>query len=45
MPLVKKEWVAVHAVVLEECLWEVVEELRNIGAQGILVLSIEKMIV
>lgn len=44
VPLVDDDWVAVHAVVAEETFWEVVEKLRSIGAEGILVSPIEKMI-
>ena len=42
-PLMDKGWVSVQSVVSEDRFWSVFEELRSIGAQGILVLNIEKM--
>jgi len=43
--LVEPGWSAVHAVVKEDAFWEVIGNLRAVGAEGITVLPIEKMIV
>ncbi|MCR5732398.1 MAG: ATP phosphoribosyltransferase [Sphaerochaetaceae bacterium] len=42
-PLMDKSWVSVQSVVSEDRFWSVFESLRAIGAEGILVLNIEKM--
>lgn len=42
-PLVDKSWVSVQSVVAEDDFWRVFENLRKIGAEGILVMNIEKM--
>lgn len=42
-PLMDKDWVSVQSVVAEDRFWSVFESLRALGAQGILVLDIEKM--
>ncbi|MCX7606983.1 MAG: ATP phosphoribosyltransferase [Bacteroidia bacterium] len=44
MPLVEKGWISVHTVVEEDRFWEVAQRLQGLGAQGILVLDIEKLI-
>lgn len=44
LPLVEKGWSSVHSVVEEDAFWEVIEKLKGAGAQGILVVPIEKMI-
>lgn len=44
MPLQEKGWVSVHSVVNENEFWEVIGKLRNAGAEGILIIPIEKMI-
>lgn len=44
MPLAETGWSSIHSVVGENDFWEVVERLKNAGAEGILVLSIEQMI-
>ncbi len=45
MPLAEKGWSSLHSVVNENEFWEVIEKLKENGAQGILVIPIEKMIV
>ncbi|RMF57673.1 MAG: ATP phosphoribosyltransferase [Calditrichaeota bacterium] len=45
MPLALPGWSSVHSVVEEDDFWEVIEGLRAEGAQGILVVPIEKMII
>jgi ATP phosphoribosyltransferase len=44
-PLTKKGWFSLQTVVKEDMFWETIEKLKQIGASGIIVLPIEKMIV
>lgn len=44
MPLATEGWSSVHTVIDQKCFWEIIGKLKALGAQGILVLSIEKMI-
>lgn len=44
MPLAQEGWNSVHTVIDEKCFWEIISKLKELGAQGILVLPIEKMI-
>jgi ATP phosphoribosyltransferase len=44
VPLAEPGWVAVHTVVPEDIFWEVMEQLKDAGAGGILVVPIEKML-
>lgn len=44
MPLAIEGWSSVHSVIKEDDFWEIIENLRTAGAQGILVVPIEKMI-
>lgn len=44
MPLADKDWCSVHTVLEEKRFWEIIGQLKSAGAQGILVLPIEKMI-
>lgn len=44
LPLAEPGWSSVHSVVQEDVFWDLIEELRDAGAQGILVVPIEKMI-
>lgn len=43
LPLADENWVSVHTVIEEHTFWEVIEQLKDNGAEGILVSSIEKM--
>ena len=45
MPLAEKGWSSVHSVLSENEFWTVIDRLKELGAQGILVIPIEKMIV
>ena len=45
MPLAQEGWCSVHTVLDEKCFWEIIGKLKALGAQGILVLPIEKMII
>lgn len=44
MPLANKGWHSVHTVLSEKMLWEIIGKLKSAGAEGILALNIEKMI-
>ena len=44
LPLAINGWSSIHSVVREDRFWGVIDELKNAGAQGILVVPIEKMI-
>lgn len=44
LPLAEKGWSSVHSVVEENQFWDIIEKLKANGAQGILVVPIEKMI-
>lgn len=45
LPLAQSGWSSVHSVVDENDFWGIIEQLKAAGAQGILVVPIEKMIV
>lgn len=45
LPLAQEGWSSVHSVIEEDQFWEIIENLRDAGAQGILVVPIEKMVV
>jgi len=45
MPLAEEGWSSVHSVLSEKEFWGVIDQLRDLGAQGILVIPIEKMII
>ena len=44
MPLAQKGWSSLHTVISQERFWEVIDELKNKGAEGILICPIEKMV-
>lgn len=44
IPLADDEWCSIHTVLDEKCFWEIIGKLKELGAQGILVTPIEKMI-
>ncbi len=45
LPLAEEGWSSVHSVLNEDAFWDIIEQLKAAGAQGILVVPIEKMIV
>ncbi len=45
LPLAEAGWSSVHSVLSENEFWEIIEKLKEAGAQGILVVPIEKMII
>jgi len=44
VPLAMEGWSSLHSVINEDKFWEIIDQLKNAGAQGILVVPIEKMI-
>ena len=44
LPLAEKGWSSIHTVIKEDTFWDIIEQLKALGAEGILVLEIEKMI-
>jgi len=45
LPLAEAGWSSVHSVLSENDFWEIIERLKEAGAQGILVVPIEKMVI
>jgi len=45
LPLALTGWSSVHTVVKEDEFWDVIDKLKEVGAQGILIVPIEKMVV
>ena len=45
LPLAQPGWSSIHSVLSEDLFWENIEELRAAGAEGILVVPIEKMVI
>lgn len=45
LPLAEPGWSSVHSVISENQFWDIIEQLKAAGAQGILVVPIEKMII
>ncbi|WP_432410466.1 ATP phosphoribosyltransferase [Rasiella sp. SM2506] len=44
LPLAEEGWSSIHSVVNQEKFWEVIDQLKEAGAEGILVCPIEKMV-
>ena len=44
LPLAEEGWSSVHTVINKDTFWEVIDELKKAGAEGILVCPIEKMV-
>jgi ATP phosphoribosyltransferase len=45
LPLAQSGWSSVHSVLSEDEFWDRIEKLKAAGAEGILVVPIEKMII
>jgi ATP phosphoribosyltransferase len=45
LPLARTGWSSLHSVISEDQFWDIIDELKNAGAEGILVVPIEKMII
>ena len=44
LPLAEEGWSSIHSVVKEDEFWDIIDKLKSFGAQGILVIPIEKMV-
>lgn len=44
LPLADENWCSVHTVIEEKYFWEIIGKLKSAGAEGLLVLNIEKMV-
>lgn len=44
LPLAEPGWSSLHSVIEEDTFWEVIDQLKQAGAEGILVCPIEKMV-
>lgn len=44
LPLAEEGWSSVHSVINDDQFWEVIDQLKNAGAEGILICPIEKMV-
>lgn len=45
LPLAEPGWSSVHSVLSEDTFWDIIEALKSAGAEGILVVPIEKMVI
>lgn len=45
LPLAQEGWSSLHTVIQQEKFWEIIDELKRLGAEGILVCPIEKMVI
>lgn len=45
LPLAEPGWSSLHSVVKEDEFWDIIDQLKSYGAQGILVIPIEKMVI
>lgn len=44
LPLAEEGWISLHSVISENEFWDKIDGLKNLGAQGILIVPIEKMV-
>jgi ATP phosphoribosyltransferase len=44
LPLKEEGWSSIHSVVKEDQFWDIIDQLKKLGAEGILVINVEKMI-
>ncbi len=44
IPLAKEGWISIHSVINEQKFWDNIDALRDAGAEGILIVPIEKMV-
>jgi ATP phosphoribosyltransferase len=44
MPLAQEGWSSIHSVIDKDTFWDVIDQLKAVGAEGILVCPIEKMV-
>ena len=44
LPLAEEGWSSIHSVIREDTFWDIIDQLKALGAEGILVTNVEKMI-
>ncbi|NND32916.1 MAG: ATP phosphoribosyltransferase [Saprospiraceae bacterium] len=44
LPLAESGWSSIHSVVSESHFWEIIDQLKDLGAEGLLIVPIEKMV-
>ncbi|HEX6982975.1 MAG TPA: ATP phosphoribosyltransferase [Balneolaceae bacterium] len=44
LPLATKGWSSIHSVIKEDDFWEIIDQLKDLGAEGILIIPIKKMV-
>jgi len=44
LPLKEEGWSSIHSVVKEDQFWDIIDQLKKLGAEGILVINVEKML-
>lgn len=44
LPLAEKGWSSLHSVIDENKFWEIIDELKSVGAEDILIIPIDKMV-
>lgn len=44
LPLAEEGWSSIHSVIREDAFWDIIDQLKDLGAEGILVTNVEKMI-
>ena len=44
LPLAEEGWSSIHSVIREDTFWDIIDKLKALGAEGILVTNVEKMI-
>lgn len=44
LPLAEAGWSSIHSVIREDAFWDIIDQLKALGAEGILVTNVEKMI-
>ena len=44
LPLKEQGWSSIHSVIKEDQFWDIIDQLKVLGAEGILVINVEKMI-
>lgn len=45
LPLIEEGWSSLHSVINENDFWEVIDQLKELGAEGILIVPIQKMVI
>ena len=44
LPLAEKGWSSLHSVIEENKFWEIIDELKAVGAEDILIIPVDKMV-